>query len=99
MAYVPEGSEITFMHTALHFHVSSGGALKKADHHSMLRTVPLRLLNNYPVDPLQCRRRRRLYLIFINNNINFVLSGTTHTLFVSPNIAPFRSSADGPTTR
>jgi hypothetical protein len=55
--YVPEGSEITFTHVALHFHVSGGGTLNKnADHDRMLRTVTLRLLFKYPVDPLQCRK-------------------------------------------
>jgi hypothetical protein len=102
MAYVTEGSEITFMHMAFHFHfhVSSGGSLKNADH-------TLRLLYNYPVN-YNAEGRRRLYFIFISSNsgvfrANFLISmlnETMHTLFVLPDgycTPPL--SADGSTAR
>lgn len=94
MAYVPEGSEITFIHTALHFRVSGGESLTvKTPITRMLYATQhashFRRLNNYPADPLQSRRTSTSpsYIIFISNNFIIIsMNETMHTLFVLPNI-------------
>jgi hypothetical protein len=100
MAYVTEGSEITFMHMAFTFIFifmsRVAGPLK-------MPITLFRLLYNYPVN-YNAEGRRRLYFIFISSRssrANFLISmlnETMHTLFVLPD--GYRTpplSADGST--